>query len=137
MIMEDKKMNRIIVIFLFLATMGLIIIEPVYSETKTLPYKVLKKESMGSVKASYDIQVDLVKENGKKRLPNEAELKAVSEEIKAKEKNTQKVFVLFYLPGMKLDEGAFAKAHHDPDLSVQIMEYMLFGTNYEKFIKKK
>lgn len=108
----------------------------VNAETTTLPYKIIKNDRIGNMKASYDLKIDLVNENGKKRLPNEAELAAISNKIKTKEKNTQRVFVLFYLPGMKLDAGAYAQAHHNPNLKVQIMEFMLFGTTYEKYMKK-
>jgi hypothetical protein len=101
-----------------------------------IPYKIIKNERMGNVKASYDIQVNLVEENSVKRLPNQKELGAISKEIKNKEQNTQRVFVLFYLPGMTPGAGAYAQAHHNPNMEVKIMEFMLYGTKYEKYISK-
>tara|TARA_Y100001972_G_scaffold36162_1_gene44709 strand:+ start:10392 stop:10505 length:114 start_codon:yes stop_codon:yes gene_type:complete len=31
-------------------------------------------------------------------------------------------FVVFYLPGMEVDAGGFATAHHNPDLKVVMLE---------------
>ena len=60
-------------------------------------------------KKSFDIRVGLV--DG--RLPNKEELATIS--AKLRNKSFDKTFVCFYLPGMVVDAGAFAIAHHDPD----------------------
>jgi len=87
----------------------------------TIPYEVIKRDELGSIKLSIDVQVPLV--DG--RLPNTDELGAVSEHLVATSGEYDRTFVSFYLPDMKVGAGAFATAHHNPDMQVQIQDFML------------
>jgi len=86
-----------------------------------IPYKILNRSEMAHYKVSYDIEVPIVGN----RLPNEKELGAISTYLVSKEKVHDNSFVLFYLPGMKLGAGAYATAHHQPEMKVVIMKFML------------
>ncbi|MCP8687732.1 hypothetical protein [Marinobacterium sedimentorum] len=86
-----------------------------------IPYQVLERSELGSIKLSLTVEVPLV--DG--RLPNEQEIGAISEHLVDEEPIHQRSFVVFYLPGMTPGAGAFATAHHNPDMEVQILDYML------------
>ena len=89
---------------------------------KLIPHtKVLDNELL-QIKASWIVRVPLVREDGKERLPTKEELGAISTSLK---KNHERTFVLFYLPGMKEGAGAFATAHHNPTMEVEIQEFMI------------
>jgi hypothetical protein len=95
-----------------------------------IPYKVLHREEMGDQKLSIDVRVDLV--DG--RLPTKAELGAISMQLVKGQRHKRK-FVGFYLPGMKIDAGSFATAHHLPNLEVKILEFNL-PDKYRNLLKK-
>jgi hypothetical protein len=96
-------------------------------------HKILKKEELGKVKLSIDVQVPLV--NG--RLPNEKELGDLSMYLVKKEKKHDRSFISFYLPGMKAGSGAYATAHHNPTMKINIMKFMLYEyPQYKKFLSK-
>ena len=86
-----------------------------------IPFEVIQQDDMGSIKLSLDVQVPLV--DG--RLPNAEELGAVSEHLVETSGEHERTFVSFYLPGMKVGAGAFATAHHNPEMSVKIQDFML------------
>lgn len=88
---------------------------------KLINYTVIKRDELGDMKLSYDIRVGLVNE----RLPTADELEAVSRYLHRKEKRHDRTFVAFYLPGMEVGAGAFATAHHNPNLEVNILEFMI------------
>ena len=78
----------------------------------TINYSVIQYTDCLRERISYDIRVSLV--DG--RLPTKEQLAAVSKEIlEWRGKRYKRIFVCFYLPGMELDAGAFATAHHNPD----------------------
>ena len=86
---------------------------------KLIPYEIIKREEMGSIKVLLSIRVKLV--NG--RLPTKEELGAISQYLYSKERRRhERTFVFFSLPGMVLGTGAFATAHHTPKMVVQIYE---------------
>lgn len=88
---------------------------------KLIDYTVINRGELGNIKLSYDLRVDLV--NG--RLPTADELEAVSRYLHQKEKGHDKTYITFYLPGMEVGAGAFATAHHNPNLEVSILEFMI------------
>jgi len=102
-------------------------------ETKNLvPYKILNKSEMGTIKVSFDVEVGVVDD----RLPNENELAAISEHLIKNEQKHDRSFVVFYLPKMKIGAGGFATAHHNPKMEVKIMKYMLMQyPQYKKYSK--
>ena len=88
---------------------------------KLINYKVINRGEHGNIKLSYDLRVDIV--DG--RLPTADELEAVSRYLHRKEKRHDRTFVTFYLPGMEVGAGAFATAHHNPNLEVSVLEFMI------------
>ncbi len=90
-------------------------------QEKRIPYGIIKRSEMGTAKASYNLRVDLV--GG--RLPTKDELGAISRHLRDFNKRYERLFVTFYLPDMVVDDGAFAPAHHNPDLKVIIQPFML------------
>lgn len=96
-------------------------------------HKILKREELKNIKLSIDVQVELV--NG--RLPNEKELGDLSRQLVKNEKKHDRSFISFYLPGMKVGAGAYATAHHNPKMEVNIMNFMLYQyPQYKKFISE-
>lgn len=85
-----------------------------------IPFRVLTRHETGSIKVMFDVEVDLV--DG--RYPNEQELGAISMCLLAREKRHDRTFVGFFLPGMRLNAGAFATAHHNPQMEVRILGTM-------------
>lgn len=104
----------------------------VFSAETLIPHKILDKSELSTIKLSIDIEVPLV--NG--RLPNEKEIGALSKYLVAKERKHDRSFISFFLPGMKPGAGAYATAHHNPDMKVNIMKYMLIQyPKYQKYTK--
>lgn len=77
---------------------------------KLIDFKVIERTDFQDIKVSYDIQVDAVD----KRLPTKEELAAISNHLRQKERRFKRMFVSYYLPGMVINSGAFATAHHNP-----------------------
>lgn len=95
-----------------------------------ISFKVLKREAVLNSKVVIDVEVPLVN----KRLPNEEELGKISTYLVGKEPTRERSFVTFYLPHMKRDAGAFATAHHNPEMKVEVLPEMLFQyPEYKKF----
>ena len=82
-----------------------------------IPYTIIKTIEDKPYKRSFDVLVDAIQQED--RLPNESELQEIS--LKLKGNDVEKTFVSFYLPGMEIGSGAFATAHHDPLLKVQLL----------------
>lgn len=83
-------------------------------------------------KLSIEIEVSLVGD----RLPNKAELQAVSNVVLKKQPKEKMTWVEFYLPKMKSGHGAYATNHSAPKpKGVNIMEFMLLNTPYKSLIK--
>ena len=94
---------------------------PVQEAASLLPYTVIDRTETERIKVSFDLRIDIV--DG--RLPNEDELGAISKYLIGQEKNHERSFVVFYLPGMEVGAGAFATAHHNPKMEVKILTFML------------
>lgn len=86
---------------------------------KLIAHTVLQSSEFGAYKASFDVRVDLV--DG--RLPTEAELVAISNRLKESAGTRERTFVAFFLPGMILDTGAFATAHHNPRCQFRLLRH--------------
>ena len=96
-----------------------------------ISHKILNRSEMSTFKVSYDIEVPLINN----KLPTAEQLGAISNHLISKERNHDKSFVLFYLPRMKMDHGAYASAHHMPTMQVKIMDYSLIDySEYHHFI---
>jgi len=88
-------------------------------QNKLIPYTVIKSSEFASAKASFDVRVDLI--DG--QLPTKAELVAVSYHLKGIVGPHDRTFVVFYLPGMVVDSGGFATAHHNPNCEFRLLRF--------------
>ena len=93
-----------------------------------IEYRVLNREEFSDVKVSYDLLVGLV--DG--RLPTKEEMAAVANHLRSVERRHDHTYVLFYLPGMKVNAGAFASAHHRPGEPMQV-KIILVPDEYARF----
>lgn len=84
-----------------------------------IPYTIIQSSEVLQYKKSFDVEVDLV--NG--RLPTEAQLASISNYLRNSAGVHERTFVVFYLPGMVLDHGGFATAHHNPDLEFKLLRF--------------
>ena len=124
--MLGEKTMKIFIVFLLLIGFPV----PVFSADALIPYKILEKSELVSIKLSIDIEVSLIKD----RLPNENELGALSKCLVSKEDKHERSFITFYLPRMKVGAGAYATAHHNPEMKVNILKFMLLQyPEYEKY----
>jgi len=78
--------------------------------TKVIPYTVMKRDEHATIKLLIEVRVDLV--DG--RLPNEAELLAVAEELHRRERRHDNNFIFFHRPGKHDGTVCFASAHGLP-----------------------
>jgi len=78
-------------------------------------YSVIKEEKMPPYKIAYDIRID--------QEYSKSELELIRAEILEDTEDYDRTFILFYLPGMKVDAGAWARGHSE-DGGVEIMDYM-------------
>ena len=118
---------KTIITFLLLGLMF-----PAFASDILIPYKIIEKTELSTMKLSIDVEVPLV--NG--RLPNEKELGALSKHLVNKESKHDRSFVTYYLPNMKVGAGAYATAHHNFKMEVNIMKFMLFDyPEYKRFME--
>lgn len=97
-----------------------------------IPFKIWKREEYGTAKISFDVAVPLIDN----RLPTKREIGKISRHLVSKERKHKKSFVLFYLPEMQVGSGAFAMAHHNPTMEVEILTSMLWNyPEYKKFVQ--
>jgi len=87
-----------------------------------VPYELLERDAIGSLKVAFDIRVQLVEG----RLPTKEELGAISQHLYGNETHHDRTFVTFWLPGMVVGTGAFASTqHYKGKMEVQIFEFNL------------
>lgn len=96
-------------------------VAPSRSAKKLIDFTVIKRTEFLTEKVSYQLRIGL--QDG--RLPTKRQLAAVSNHLYLKEKPHDRTYVSFLLPGMKVNAGCFANAHHNPKLKVEIFPYML------------
>ncbi len=77
-------------------------------------YFVIDKTSLWNIKASIDVR--LIKKISKNKL-----LKLGKKLHAGLQKKYDRVFICYYLPDMKVGEGAWATTHFDPDIEVNIL----------------
>ena len=83
-------------------------------------------------KLSVDVEVPLI-EN---RLPSAEMIAKISDQILSKSPKAYTIFLLFYLPNMPSDHGAYATNHFTPEPEgVKILSFMLMGTEYEELLE--
>ncbi len=114
-------MKKILVFLMAIYSVG------VFADDQLIPYKIIKEDRVGGFKLSLDVEVSVAEG----RLPNEKELGELSMYLATFSGKYDRVFVVYYLPGMILDAGGFATAHHNPDMNVVMMKEMLL--EYPKY----
>ena len=101
---------------------------------KLIPYKVINKDINDKLnKLTLNIEVNIVG----KRLPNAKEIGDISKYlVRIEERHYTNAWVNFFLPGMKVNAGAYATAHHTPNMKAEILGYMLQNyPEYKKYMK--
>ena len=63
---------------------------------------------------------------------SQEKLTTIAEELRSTRKSYDKLWIFYYLPGMKIDAGAWATSHFTPDLKVEFV-----GANMEQEAKIK
>lgn len=99
--------------------------------------KILNKEFIPRVKYAVDFELPI--NDG--QLPNEKIMQEIAFNEKLKNPGYKNYFINFYLPKMKLDNGAFGISNNinnsNPEMKVKISyETLLYDSNYSKSIKK-
>lgn len=103
------------------------------AESRMIPYTIIKRDTFLDYKISYDIMVDVV--DG--RLPTKNELSAISNRLRSSDKKYDRMFVSFYLPGMKINAGSFASAHHKPNPQPVSIYWYILPKEYQKFVPQE
>lgn len=88
------------------------------SQTATIPedvtYEVINEKIMPGTKRSLDIRLN--------RRVSEKVLRSLAVKLKSSDSGSyERTFILYYLPDMTVDAGAWAKTHFNPDLEVGIL----------------
>lgn len=83
------------------------------------PYSIEKHSCFEPYKCSYDVRI--------KTKLSEDELLTIAYEIFDDVPAVNKVFIMFYLPCMKIDSGAWASAIFDPTVKINIMDFMVLS----------
>lgn len=99
---------------------------------KLIPYKIIDKTINDKLnKLTLNIEVNVVNN----RLPNKKELGELSKYlVRIEDKVFSNTWVFFFLPGMKKDAGAYATGHHNPNMKVEILDYVI-NNNYPQYKK--
>ena len=77
-------------------------------------YSIIKQESMHSIKARIDVRLN--------RKFNKSSIEKLARKLKNDLKvDYDRIFISYYLPGMKVGSGAWATSHFNPDLNIVIL----------------
>jgi len=97
------------------------------SDARKLSYSIISDKSYNNIKRSVDVRLN-------SRITKDA-LGKFAKIIKLGDKNSyQRTFISYYLPGMKVGEGAWATTHFNPDLEVKILGATL--NEHEKLVSQ-
>jgi len=103
------------------------------ADDDVISHRVLNREVSAGGVPSFDVEVQPIGD----RLPSEEELGALSNHLVQGDSRNRK-FVLFYLPGMAVGSGAYATAHHEPDMTVNVMPFMLIQyPEYKEYLPEE
>jgi len=112
-----KEMKRLIAMLTLVAVLFLVATpasEKLKISSNEIQYTIINEEKFLNIKTSLDIRL--------KSEVNKETIKKIAHELrKDGRRNYQRVFINYYLPGMKVGEGAYALSHFNPNLEVQIM----------------
>lgn len=84
------------------------------SQNAEYSYRILSDKSYRTIKRSIDVRLD--------RRITQQQLKILAQKIKALDSNHyDRTFICYFLPHQKLNAGAWASTHYNPQLKVQIL----------------
>jgi len=75
--------------------------------------EIINTESLKTIKKSIDIRIP--------EQLTESQLREIANYLKRENGNYERLFILYYLPDMKIGSGAWASTHYNPDLEINIM----------------
>lgn len=94
---------------------------------KKLTYTIIDTDIIRGIKRSLDVRLN--------RKVSQDELRSIAIELKNKDpKEYERTFICYYLPDMKVDAGAWATTHFNPNLEVKILG---FTVEQEKALKQQ
>jgi len=92
--------------------------EPPKPQTPTIPddvsYSIIDSSAVPGIKRSLDVRLN--------KKVSERTLRALALKLKSQDsRKYERTFIVYYLPDMKVDAGAWATTHFNPDLEVRIL----------------
>lgn len=83
-------------------------------QEEDITYEIINTYTFRDIKRSLDVRLN--------KKVSEKTLRAIAFKLKAQDpKNYERTFICYYLPDMKIDAGAWATTHFDPDIEVRIL----------------
>jgi len=76
-------------------------------------YKIINEKSFLNIKTSLDIRL--------KEKVDKNTLREIANELYNNRKHFERVFIVYYLPGMEVDKGGWATSHFNPNLEIKII----------------
>jgi len=104
-----KNLSIVVLLFTFF------IIAVSSDSVATEPYTVISDTTLLRIKRSVDVRLE--------NQITEQQLHDIAKEIFRS--GYDKTFILYYLPGMQVDSGAWATTHFNPKLKIRINDWML------------
>lgn len=102
--------------FFYIVTMS--ILAALASTVQAAEYSVISESESNNYKRSIDVRLS--------EKVSEKELRAIAMELKESEKKAyDRTFIIYLLPDMEVNSGAWATTHFNPDLEVQILGFTL------------
>jgi len=122
-----------VILFLGVLMASICHAEVVHVDNENIEYSVRNANYNTALnKLSIDIEINLV--NG--RLPSANEIASISKVVLNSHPKANMNWLLYFLPKMPSDSGAFATDHRAPEPEgVKILPFMLYNTPYQKFIE--
>jgi len=120
LLMQKESIMKI-VMTIFLISLALFATDPVLAETFLgVNYTVIEKTNLQNIKGSIDIRLE-------KKVPKDFLQKLALKLRETELRKYDRLFITYYLPGMKPGSGAWATSHFNPNLEVKIL-----GTTIEE-----
>jgi len=86
--------------------------EPERSIKKNLSYSIISEKPQGKIKNNIHVQIESA--------ISEDEIRAIANEIKARNSNYNNIYIFYLLPHMRIGNGAWATSHFTPTLKIDI-----------------
>jgi len=100
-----KKLSLVIIVILILSFIS--------CSKKSNNYEIINEESLHNIKTSLNIRL--------KEKVNKNTLREIANELYSSRNNFERVFIVYYLPGMEVDKGGWATTHFNPNLEIVIL----------------